>query len=446
MRKTLFQLFILLLVSNIALSQEPNERSWERKRIDAWVSTVGGQTYQGQILAARESQMALWLSKDPFELDDVEGKVIILDPKEISVIRLRRKSQLLRGLGLGAGIGVTAGAGAGAVSEPGFLGRAFNVVLGGVLVGIPSALIGGIAGATRQVNEDINLAGDESLYLEILPVIQKRYALQEAEIIDQIVSPLVSDTTSDPIEGISPDNSFSIARFHFGGGLGLNFSGLGNASMKAFEQAGMNVNTNVNDINYLGYGVDLMANLNRNLRLGLSFQTGSHHYIGGIREFSDTGVSAAIGGEEQSLQSTFGMTLDYVPRPVRKIMVNRWEYFVGGGIVLNRVESSSHFRGSGSRAAGGMTEFFSWDERGQATNFIQPGVQLRAGLDYYLLPYLSLYGQLSGTLAAGGSVLGNKIDPVPLSYPSQGLDNHQMNGSNWGVLFGVRFHLQGDNF
>ncbi|MCB0836961.1 MAG: hypothetical protein KDD99_09895, partial [Bacteroidetes bacterium] len=76
--------------------------------------------------------------------------------------------------------------------------------------------------------------------------------------------------------------------------------------------------------------------------------------------------------------------------------------------------------------------------------FIQPGLQLRAGVDYYVLPSVSFYGQISGSLILDGIGEEYKLPLEPTSLPPQGLEEHRLNGSNWGILVGVRVHFLPD--
>ena len=442
MKKGMLSLILWVLAVSGVMGQNDSNKAWERRRIDAWISTMGGETFEGQILAANDNQFAIWSSKDTFNLEMAREKVIIIHPEDISLIRLRRKTQVWRGVGIGAGIGITSGAVVGAASEPGFLGRAFNIVFGGIVVGVPGTIVGGLAGASKRVNEDINIGGDPDLYLEILPVIQKRFALKDAEVLAQLTDSTFEDTGDEPIQGTPPENSFDSFRLHIGGGIGLNVTGLGNHSVRAFEDAGMNVT--IDDRNRLGLGLDVMGNITPKLRLGLSFVSGQDQYIGGFQNYSLGDTLIELGGEEVSSHNTFALTFDYVPRPTQRLLLNRLEYYVGGGLVLNHIRVSNAMRGSMYPNFSSSFENVFFEAMNRERQFIQPGLQLRAGVDYYVLPSVSFYGQISGSLILDGIGEEYKLPLEPTSLPPQGLEEHRLNGSNWGILVGVRVHFLPD--
>ena len=123
MKKTVLTLISCIFFISGLYSQNVSDRVWERRRIDAWIATMGGETFEGQILAADENRLAFWRSVDTFNLDRVKENVVIFKPEDILLIRLRRKSQVWRGAGIGAAIGTTSGAISGAASEPGFFGK-----------------------------------------------------------------------------------------------------------------------------------------------------------------------------------------------------------------------------------------------------------------------------------------------------------------------------------
>ena len=85
------------------------------------------------------------------------------------------------------------------------------------------------------------------------------------------------------------------------------------------------------DKDRLGFGLDVMGNLNENLRLGVAFRYGREQYIGGTTKSVIGDSSIAIGGEEISNFYSIALMGDLVPKPVNKILASRFEYYFGGG-------------------------------------------------------------------------------------------------------------------
>ena len=106
------------------------------------------------------------------------------------------------------------------------------------------------------------------------------------------------------------------------------------------------MNVPIDDRNRLGLGLGVMGNITPKLRLGLSFVSGQDQYIGGFQNYSLGDTLVELGGEEISSHNTFALTFDYVPRPTQRLLLNRLEYYVGGGLVLNHIRVSNAMRGS----------------------------------------------------------------------------------------------------
>lgn len=443
-------LVLLLLAANtipLVLAQSnSNDREWERKRINTVIITQNGDMYEGQLLVADSVSLALWMSQAPFSPDSKEVSVLIVKPSEIDQILVRRSGAVgrktLTGTAIGSGLGSILGGMAS--SDPGIL-SAGSVILGGIIIfgGIGSA--SGLAiGQIHRIHADLVINGEKNNYLAFLPKIQKKYALIDNPASVQLAdfSPPTQPSRTSLLTDTKKERPSGISRLHIGGGLGAQFSSVLQLPNQAILDQGLTLTENYNRVR--GQTVDLSYSITPTWQIGLGAQFMSSQRSSGDFSFFTDSTSYQWSVSQDIRPSEFLLTLDHIFAPVSRPLPRRMELAMGGGISLNYLKVYGYVRGSGQIATT-LNDFTSFsDVQTKTSNLFIPGLHLRTRVDYYLLPEVSLFGQLGGTLNLNQMLPTNTI-PIE-NLGEIGLSRHKINASKLHLLFGLRFHFAPKNF
>jgi hypothetical protein len=150
---SLFLIFSLVMLSGNLLAKE-------RRGAKLIVTKNDGQLIEGELITVKPNSLLLL---------DTEGKDVSIDISEIKVIKIVKKSKLL----VGAGLGLLIGAGIGAIhglttNDPWYNSTSLGNAAWGALLGIPSAIIGGIWGVGAGTDKTIQIEGLPQASIEFI--------------------------------------------------------------------------------------------------------------------------------------------------------------------------------------------------------------------------------------------------------------------------------------
>ena len=138
--------------------------------------------YFGKLLYVTETDLILWQSTESYNPDNMKDYLKQLHFSEIERIVIDKKGQFWKGAGYGLIIGGGSGAIAGILKENNRGGNHLIWTLNsgnraleeGLKFGIPSALIGGIAGAVLSSDKHFEIHKDKAVYQAVMPELKKR--------------------------------------------------------------------------------------------------------------------------------------------------------------------------------------------------------------------------------------------------------------------------------
>lgn len=170
-------IFCLVIVWTIFVSP-----TFAQEKVSEIVIVVcNEEQHMGKLLYVTETELVLWQSKEIYDPNRLNDFVKLLHYSEIDRIVIDKKGQFWTGAGYGLVIGGGIGAIAGIVRQDDkddYLSWHLNsnrrALKGGLMIGVPSALIGGIIGAVLSKDEDFNLQKDHNIYQELVPKLKKK--------------------------------------------------------------------------------------------------------------------------------------------------------------------------------------------------------------------------------------------------------------------------------
>ncbi len=171
------EIFSLIFVCTIFLSST----FAQEKNSDMVIVTCNGEQHIGKLLYVTETELVLWQSKETYDPNRVNDFVKQLHCSEIDRIVINKKGKFWTGAGYGLIIGGGSGAIAG-VMRPNEGGNHLvwtsnsgrRALEGGLMLGVPSALIGGIVGAVLSADEDFEVKKDNQIYQALVPELKKK--------------------------------------------------------------------------------------------------------------------------------------------------------------------------------------------------------------------------------------------------------------------------------
>jgi len=171
--KKLVSLF--LVISLVLLSA--NLYAKERRGAKLLITKKDGQQVQGELITVKPNSLLLL---------DAEGKDVSIDIAGIKVIRIKKRSKVLQGLGIGLLIGAGFSALMGLTSEtdpmgyPATEGEGLQFIWWGAVFGPIGLLIGGIFGAAAGIDKTIQIEGRHPSSIEfILKKLRKKARIRD---------------------------------------------------------------------------------------------------------------------------------------------------------------------------------------------------------------------------------------------------------------------------
>jgi hypothetical protein len=157
------------------------------------LETILGAEVTGIVLYASDSVLVLANSEEMSDWDAAMRNPTTLHYSEIEEIRVRVKGSTVGGVFKGMGYGVLIGGGIGAVAglaagddQSGFIrfSAEDKALVGLVALGVPGALIGGLAGASGWHNSWLFVGGDLQAYQKIVPTLRRLAVFSDREAYD----------------------------------------------------------------------------------------------------------------------------------------------------------------------------------------------------------------------------------------------------------------------
>ena len=153
---------VALLALSLAMPSVAKEKA---RGAEVLVQKKNGQAVTAELLAVKEGQLILM---DSSTFSDVTCRV-----DDIRSIRIVKKAKVLKGLSLGTLTGGIAGAGLGLLSgddKGGFISftAGQKAVILGAGLGLIGAIVGGISGGLKGIDESVDLEGRSSQEIEII--------------------------------------------------------------------------------------------------------------------------------------------------------------------------------------------------------------------------------------------------------------------------------------
>ena len=462
--------------------QEKALKAWERSKVHATVTDLGGAVFEGKILYAEEDLLYLYTGKEPYSPGLYTAHTLKIPMENISEIALFRKGQYLRGLGFGLLAGTLVDVVYAAVAGD-YFGFGGTFIIGSVFFIAPSAALGTAIGATTRVNTKLPVREDPSARAVHVKVL-KRYSIYPNKRPDEIetrstelvytLSPADQklpaeteipdipeaegeeppdqpvETNTQAIQPAGGDNTFQtqtvhsfnvfsspdyISRFHIN--VGYAWNRVSQDQMDAFYfSEGFTYYANFGDPNNHARGmrIELGFRVTRNLRIGLERARRiylDHAYMQDLPVEYDLYSRVSVYGRP------VGMYSDFVFFPVNKSLTRRIEGYAGLGVLYMQAEVD-HGVDLEYRELGSAWGYGSASIRGDQTVW---GFAPRIGMDLYLIHNLSLNLKASyryfQTVDLGS--LEVRDDFAEASYQVEGFD--RVNLSHPDIQLGLHIHF-----
>lgn len=422
--------------------------------------TRSGNSLTGHMLFAADSALLWKEGLAPFDWRAPERDVRPIRPAEIAALKFMHEGKFVKGMGLGflfgGGLGAILGLASGDDEEGiiAFSAGEKALVLG-IVFGVPSALLGGVIGASQGQDQNLNIAGSAQTYSELLPKLKAEsyFRVTPAPEILQLLamqhssstptlSQMQTDTstlqaravevaqTSPPMK--SPSR---LPKLHFGVSGQFSQLAVDNEMRKAFTASGLGgvESTFFGTISYpsitsdaLFWGFHAEYNLSRKLRLAAGWQKLPQQEVHGKDR-----VREIVAGK------TYRFGFEYAPKPALPPLLSRFEPAFGLGLVYQRLEL--------------LTELRSSDFNGPIVSFRSDesavGGYAKAVFDYYMVRNLSLrlgfgfFGASSVPAAEQSQTFMIRDRNGNVVPQTKTLRAHTLHLSGFEIALGLRCHL-----
>jgi len=369
----------------------------KRKREYTEVYLTSDIYVKGKLLYANEQVLSLLKESRPYDwhnINRINRSAEKFDYRLINKITVRKKGNFGKGFGLGFLIGGGVGMLAGLIGSSGGDGL-FNPepivygVAGMIGIGLPSAIIGGIFSSPNQKRAEFIINGNEAIYKEALPNLNKYSSFPESkppELNRYIKSNINEESTQ-------LSKTSEILK-----NPGLHLSFLGGITL--YSKASQDNYDGIISSFHKGYlGAEINYSIWEHFRGGLFYQK--------FARISEHNI--------KQINQSYGISMDYIPKPVYKYLnfSKRGEFAIGAGLSLNKILIENYFDSKKSN---------------------RPAGHLRCSYDYYFSRGFSM--QLKSDIRIMPSV---KISQDKYNLYNNNLS--KVNFSGWVLGFGLRLHI-----
>ncbi len=415
----------------------------QKEGVQLTITTRGGEQHTGTILYATDSLLVLWQSTDPYNGRNLKssGKVVLFS--EIERIVIKREGRFWSGLGYGALIGGGLGAGIGFAlgddKEEGLIHftAGTKALILGIVLGVPTTLVGGISGAIQGIDDDFLVSGNAETYKAIVPELKKdaifssllplelqTFVKQRSEEVSQIFLEQTSQTSTalyDP----------SPRKFHVSLGGGWMKSRTNNDIIDAFNASGFG-GTVGGWFGPTDYPVDHSSPFTWNL--GADYNLTNQFRLGLVRKkISEQEIRGKDFEVEYARATSINFFADYIIFPIDPLLLSRFEFAIGAGVSYNWLSVDGRVSSIFGFAYGENPNVF-------AVNKEVVGVNLRGSLDYYLSRNFSLQCKLEGGFMPVIDVPSvTHVNPHDSTVKT--LKGYSVDFSGLDFSIGLRFHL-----
>jgi hypothetical protein len=398
--------------------------------------------YIGRILFLNESLLLFWKSVEPYDESKTDEFAMVVPSREIQRIIVQRKTHIKSGLGYG----FLAGAGAGAImgfasgdDEEGFFQTTAGqkALIGGIFFGAAGASIGGIISAVAGIDDDYDIAGNEETYRSVVPALVKNalfstmlppglQALLSQKTIQPVASSGVTAGQTDKLPGEE-----SSPRLHLSLGVTAVFTPAHDDIVDAFISSGFGGASTgwfgttyypIDKSNSMSWNAEVDYTIARNVRLGLGHSKIAHQLING-RDMET----------ESADRTSYSLLLEYIPVPVRPVLISRLEFALGAGVDYHVSSVDGTLSTLIGSAYGKQAVSFSLDKT-------SVGAHVMASADYYLSKSFSFQFKMDKTF-----VPAIHVPEINYANPSGDgvkiLHDHSVNISSFDLAVSLRLHL-----
>lgn len=410
--------------------------------VEMTITTRGGEQHTGTALYATDSLLVLWQSTDPYNWRNLKSSAKALRFLEIEHIVIKREGRFWSGVGYGAliggGLGAVIGLASGDDTEGWFrLSAGAKALLLGIGLGIPAALVGGINGAIKGVDEDFVVKGNAETYEGIVP------ALKEDAIFSSLPPPELQtfvkhkgeEILKPSLERISQTSTTlsepSRAKFHVSLGGGWMTSRANNDITDAFNASGFG-GTVGGWFGTIHYPVD--HNTPSTWNLATEYSLTDQFRLGLVwNRIPEQEISGKDYEVEHARATSINFFADYVVLSVDPLLLSRYEFAIGAGLSYNWLSVDGRVSSVFGSAYGENPNVFAVDKE-------VVGVNLRGSLDYYLSRNCSSQGRIEGKFVRAIEV-PSVTHVNPYNSATKTLKRHSVDFSGLSFSLSLRFHL-----
>lgn len=377
--------------------KQANQR-WEVIQYPARIIALDRSVALGQIYAIEDDSLLLWPSEEIF-VPGSEVELVGVSVGEIDSIYIHRKRSFWRGAWKGALIGGVPAMVLSLENADGdFLPPVVQVLLVGTLAGGPVGLVNGLIHKAGQVKKAYRLSGDPTVDRNTLDRV-KKYALYP------LGRPARGEIKEDHPLSFSPelqefeqslDHSPVLKKLFPSRGFNLElYGGAGYRSTANQMIASLGQTTNLYErLDPLIIGGELMLKVRPHWRTGVAVQYSREARMSDSPPFTEENHWRYT--KTYSLKDPVFLAgiAEYVHQPMHRLLIQRWEWGVGGGVSVLFTEK----RLSAGYALG-RTHFGELEELVREKVRL-PGLLLQSRLRFYPQKNLSIgiKGQLHGVL------------------------------------------------
>ncbi len=311
------------------------------------------------------------------------------------------------------------------------VGPGFIAAVGAIVFGVPTGTVSGLL-FRNKFSSEINYitgASDEEYYLYSNMLKRKSfrkkvYSNEPKTIVSPERNELLLESIVLPKKQKHPSN---YTKFHISAKAPITLVNMSWQIRQNYRKSGFEEFENLYNMPATNY--EFSYSLQKNIRAFASFtRPYEGTYLSSDRNsnFGKEHVAANI------IPVNFSFGGQYIFSPVTRSFTKRHEFFVGGGIttIMGRYESNL-WRISDD------DNNINWDSKNN--NFIVSGLQLQAGVNYYIIRYLSISTSLHSNLVGNSKISSHTATSFNGNFMS--ISKFNYNHSGLYINFGVQLHF-----
>ncbi len=153
----------------------------QEKVTETVIVSCNSKQHVGRLLYVTDTELVLWQSNQTYNPEQLNNFALSFSGSQIDRIIIDKKGKFWTGAGYGLAIGGGGGAIA-AITQQNKEDEYFFWTLNsgrralkrGLMLGVPSAIIGGIIGATLSADENFDIQKNDNIYQSLVPELKKR--------------------------------------------------------------------------------------------------------------------------------------------------------------------------------------------------------------------------------------------------------------------------------